>query len=112
MRPIHANLTVTEFKKPDGVYFTRINPIDGGTSSHGVNAAFIDGTSPSRTSVYRAPVENENEGDEEAPTTDGDGGDTPPENEEQPENPGDTTTTPEDGSTTTPEIPSTPTPNE
>ena len=54
MGPIHQNLTKTKFTVPDGVYFTKINLTDGGTSSYGSNAAFIEGTAPSRSS-YQAP---------------------------------------------------------
>ncbi len=59
MTPIHKNLTpVEKFTKPDGVYFTKINPVDGGTSSYGVNAAFIEGTYP-MTPIHKnlTPVE-------------------------------------------------------
>lgn len=51
MSRVHENLTYTEFKVPENVYFTKINLKDGGKSSGGSNAAFINGTGPSRTSV-------------------------------------------------------------
>lgn len=66
MTKIHANLTVTKFKVPDNVYFTKINPNDGGKSSSGSNAAFINGTAPNRIS---APVEEEKPEVEEKPET-------------------------------------------
>lgn len=95
MTPIHKNLTsVEKFTKPDGVYFTKINPIDGGTSSYGVSAAFIDGTSPQRASTQATPSQDK-EVEEEKPNTDEAGdGDNPPEedNTEEPEE----TTPPED----------------
>lgn len=95
MTPIHKNLTpVEKFTKPDGVYFTKINPVDGGTSSYGVNAAFIEGTYPQRATTQAPPVQN-NKPKEEQPNTDNAGdGDTPPEedNTETPEEP----TPPED----------------
>lgn len=83
MGPIHENLTVAKFTKPDGVYFAKINTTDGGTSSYGVSAAFIDGTSPSRASSYQVtqPQQNDVEEDESTPDNSGDGGNTPPEEE-------------------------------
>ncbi len=50
MNPVHENLEYKKFEKPDGVYMTGINPIDGGRASYGVMAAFLDGTSPDRYS--------------------------------------------------------------
>ena len=50
MNPIHQNLEYKKFVKPDGVYMTTINPIDGGRTSYGVLAAFLDGTAPERYS--------------------------------------------------------------
>lgn len=95
MTPIHKNLTPVEsFTKPEGVYFAKINPSDGGTSSYGVNAAFIEGTAPERASSQAPPVQ-EKEPAEEKPNTDGAGdGDNPPDedNTEKPEEP----TPPED----------------
>lgn len=95
MTPIHKNLTsVDKFTKPDGIYFTKINPVDGGTSSYGVTAAFIDGTSPTRASTQATPAQDQKE-DEEKPNTDDAGdGDNPPE-EDNTEIP-DETPTPED----------------
>ena len=99
MGPIHENLTSTEFNKPDGIYFTKINTTDGGTSSYGVSAAFIEGTSPSRASSYQAAPSQDNEPkDEELPTTDDAGdGDNPPEDEIQ--TPEEDITTPEEDTT-------------
>lgn len=83
MTPIHKNLTPVEsFAKPDGVYFTKINPVDGGTSSYGVSAAFIDGTYPRRATTQAPPVQ-QTEPEEEQPSTDDAGdGDNPPEEED------------------------------
>lgn len=50
MRGIHENLEYKEFPKPDNVYMTTINPMDGGRTSFGVQAAFINGTEPDRYS--------------------------------------------------------------
>lgn len=50
MNRIHQNLEYKTFTKPDNVYMTTINPIDGGRTSYGVLAAFIDGTAPDRYS--------------------------------------------------------------
>lgn len=50
MNSIHQNLEYKTFTKPDNVYMTTINPIDGGRTSYGVLAAFIDGTAPDRYS--------------------------------------------------------------
>ncbi len=96
MNKIHKNLVATEgFKVPDNIYFTKINLIDGGKSPSGSNAAFINGTAPSRyTSVSSKPKEEEKE--EETPS-ENEGNTTP--------DTGDTTTPPETdggGNTTTP----------
>ena len=98
MTPIHKNLTrVEKFTAPDGVYFTKINPIDGGTSSYGVSAAFIDGTYPSRVSTQAPPVQQQTE--EEEPATDNAGdGDNPPE-EDNTESPEETTPSEDTGQT-------------
>ncbi|WP_455539987.1 transglycosylase domain-containing protein [Terrisporobacter sp.] len=84
MRPIHENLTVTKFKKPDGVYFAKINPTDGGTSSYGVNAAFVEGTSPSRASSYQVTQPHHTQVEEETPDSDNNAGDgdNPPQEED------------------------------
>lgn len=81
MTPIHKNLTsLDKFTKPDGVYFTKINPIDGGTSSYGVSAAFIDGTYPRRATTQPPPVVQQPKPEENKPSTDNAGdGDNPPE---------------------------------
>ena len=80
MKPIHENLTVAKFTKPNGVYFAKINTTDGGTSSYGVSAAFVDGTSPSRASTYEISPNQVSTPDEEEPTTNESGdGDNPPE---------------------------------
>lgn len=50
MRRVHQNLEYKEFTKPESVYMTTINPVDGGRASYGVLAAFIDGTAPDRYS--------------------------------------------------------------
>lgn len=79
MRQVHENLTVTKFKVPDNVYFTRINLIDGGRTSGGSNAAFIEGTSPSRyTSYPSAPQKPKEEEKPETPETPDEGQETTP----------------------------------
>ena len=50
MNRIHQNLEYKTFTKPDNVYMTTINAIDGGRASYGVLAAFINGTAPDRYS--------------------------------------------------------------
>ena len=65
MKKVHANLVPAKFTQPDGVYFTKINLIDGGTSSSGVSAAFLDGTAPSRVSSQPTPQNNREEEEEE-----------------------------------------------
>lgn len=50
MNRIHQNLEYKTFTKPDNVYMTTVSPIDGGRTSYGVLAAFIDGTAPDRYS--------------------------------------------------------------
>jgi penicillin-binding protein 1A len=100
MTQVHENLKVTKFKQPDNIYFTGINLIDGGKSSGGSSAAFINGTAPSRyTSQSSAPQKPK---EEEIPVTPdaGDGTTIPPD-------PGDGTTPPPDagGGTTPPPDP-------
>lgn len=82
MGPIHQNLTKAEFIKPDGVYLTKINPIDGGTSSYGVTAAFIEGTSPKRATTQAPPVKDKNTKDDEKNNDDAGDGDNPPDDNE------------------------------
>lgn len=55
MKPIHQNLEVKKFPEPQGVYLTKINPVEGGRSAYGVLAAFLNGTSPDRYSSYGIP---------------------------------------------------------
>lgn len=89
MTPIHKNLTpIEKFTKPKGVYFTKINPIDGGTSSYGVNAAFIDGTYPQRATTQAPPVEDNDSEEEEINDDNAGDGDNPPDEDstETPEN--------------------------
>ncbi len=79
MRQVHENLTVTKFKVPDNVYFTRINLIDGGRTSGGSNAAFIEGTAPSRyTSYPSAPQKPKEEEKPETPENPDEGQETTP----------------------------------
>ena len=81
MNPIHENLADAEFTAPDGVYFNKINPNDGGTSSGGVSAAFVNGTYASGPSYSSYSAPNTTEDEEELPNTeDGADGDNPPEN--------------------------------
>ncbi|MBC5997529.1 penicillin-binding protein [Romboutsia ilealis] len=81
MKRVHANLTEAHFTAPDNVYFAKINLIDGGISSTGSSAAFINGTAPRRVSsqqVVKPPKE------EEAPEETPDNNDTssdPPDND-------------------------------
>lgn len=84
MSKVHKNLKVKDFDKPEGIYFTKINLRDGGSSFFGSNAAFIDGTSATR--VTTAPVESKHEDkpnrEDNTPTgdnggNDGDGDNTP-----------------------------------
>lgn len=50
MNRVHQNLEYKKFEKPDKVYMTTVSPLDGGKTSYGVLAAFIDGTAPDRYS--------------------------------------------------------------
>lgn len=50
MNRVHQNLEYKTFVKPDKVYMTMVSPTDGGKTSYGVLAAFIDGTAPDRYS--------------------------------------------------------------
>ena len=93
MKQVHANLVPAKFTQPDGVYFTKINLIDGGTSSSGVSAAFLDGTAPSRVSSQPTPQNNREEEEEENTdnnTNAGDGAEPPTPNDNT--NPPPTTT--------------------
>lgn len=118
MRPIHENLAVIDFDKPSGINFYKINLTDGGISTYGSNAAFVEGTSPTRTSaVQQAPVQNNTTTDDETPEEDTAGdGDTPPEEgttEDGTDNEG-TTPNPEappEGEETDTQDPNTPDPN-
>ena len=106
MKPIHQNLEVIDFEKPSGVTFYKINLNDGGLSSSGSNAAFVNGTSPTRTSTHRSTVPNNNattdEDTNDSPSA-GDGGNPPDNNggnggNTQPDNGG--TTQPDNGGAT------------
>ena len=92
MNDVHKNLQATKFKVPENVYFSKINLIDGGTSSGGSSAAFIKGTSPSRASSHysapQAPKQEESTTEQK-----------PNENQQQEQTPG--TTTPDNGGGTT-----------
>lgn len=116
MKPIHENLEVIDFEKPSGITFYKINLNDGGISNSGSNAAFVNGTSPTRTSTHRSTVPNNNattdEDTNDSPSA-GDGGN-PPDNNggnggtTTPDNGGNTTpdnggTTPDNGGNTTPD---------
>ncbi len=60
MSRVHKNLTRVEFKVPENIYFAKINLKDGGRSSGGSKAAFIEGTGPTKTSSYQyTPKESE-----------------------------------------------------
>ncbi len=54
MNKVHQNLEYKQFTKPENVYLTTINPVDGGRAAYGVLAAYIEGTAPDRYS-YVAP---------------------------------------------------------
>ena len=90
MKKVHANLVPAKFTQPDGVYFTKINLIDGGTSSSGVSAAFLDGTAPSRVSSQPTPQNNREEENTDNNTNAGDGAEPPTPNDNT--NPPPTTT--------------------
>ena len=55
MNKVHQNLEYKQFVKPDKVYMTTVNSVDGGKASYGVLAAFIDGTAPDRYSSPKTP---------------------------------------------------------
>lgn len=87
MKPIHENLEVIDFEKPSGIAFYKINLTDGGISNVGSNSAFVEGTSPTRTSSVQSvtPTQNADENTDEDPNANdaGDGdGDNPPEGNE------------------------------
>ncbi len=97
MNKVHKNLDKIEFKKPDNIYFTKINLYDGGKSSFGSSAAFIKGTYPSKgyTSYSNAKPQSSEE-EEETPSNPNSGdGATPPDNSDgsttPPNNSGDST---------------------
>ncbi|WP_270942013.1 transglycosylase domain-containing protein [Romboutsia lituseburensis] len=102
MRQVHENLDTVKFKVPENVYFAKINLIDGGRSSGGSSAAFVEGTAPSKYSSYRNPApkvekkpEEENKPEEgTTPTPPDGGGETTP---TPPDGGGGTTPTPPDG---------------
>lgn len=96
MGPIHQNLAKNaKFPVPDGVYFTKINLVDGGTSSYGSNAAFIEGTAPSISS-YQAPPTQETEEEEQDNSNESGDGSNPPEDESQTPGEGENQTPPTD----------------
>ena len=110
MKKVHANLTEAHFTPPDNIYFAKINLIDGGTSPTGSNAAFIDGTAPTRVSTQQVtkPPKEEEQVPEENPDNN-DAPSDPPDNDnnnngvvETPNPPnnteGGTTTPPNNGS--------------
>lgn len=81
MRSIHKNLEVVDFEVPSGVNFYKINILDGGTASGGSNAAFVNGTYPTRTSTLALPnsgIQTEEQSPQDE-TTGGDGNN-PPDN--------------------------------
>ena len=97
MNKVHKNLDKIEFKKPDNIYFTKINLYDGGKSSFGSSAAFIKGTYPSKGYTSYSNVKPQSsEEEEETPSNPNSGdGATPPDNSEDsttpPNNSGDST---------------------
>ena len=82
MSKVHGNLDKIEFKKPENIYFTKINLYDGGKSSSGSNAAFVSGTYPRKgyTSYSNNPAPSKKEEEEKPATPDAGDGDTPPDN--------------------------------
>ena len=97
MNKVHKNLDKIEFKKPDNIYFTKINLYDGGKSSFGSSAAFIKGTYPSKGYTSYSNIKPQSsEEEEETPSNPNSGdGATPPDNSEgsttPPNNSGDST---------------------
>ncbi|MGL5330818.1 MAG: transglycosylase domain-containing protein [Peptostreptococcaceae bacterium] len=89
MRRVHENLTEAHFKAPEGVYFTKINLVDGGKSPSGVSAAFINGTAPKRVSSYQPPPPPPKEEEPQEPEE-------PEEPEEETDNSGDVADPPTD----------------
>ncbi|MBU5335639.1 transglycosylase domain-containing protein [Intestinibacter bartlettii] len=119
MKPIHQNLEVIDFEKPSGISFYKINLTDGGLSNSGSNAAFVNGTSPTRTSSHTTTIQdNSNSQDENSSGSPSAGdGDNPPDNNSgnnggnndnggantTPDNGGNTTTPDNGGGATTPD---------
>ncbi|WP_122639240.1 transglycosylase domain-containing protein [Romboutsia sp. Marseille-P6047] len=95
MKKVHSGLTKASFTVPSNIYFSNINLIDGGTSSGGARAAFINGTSPRRVSSYQTQTNTQDEDVEEEPDNTDDTASDPPDNE------GGTTTPPSDTNTDT-----------
>ena len=95
MKKVHSGLTKASFTVPSNIYFSNINLIDGGTSSGGARAAFINGTSPRRVSSYQTQTNTRDEDVEEEPDNTDDTTTEPPDNE------GGTTTPPSDNNTDT-----------
>ena len=113
MNKVHKNLDKIKFKQPENIYFTKINLYDGGKSSLGSSAAFIDGTYPSKGyTSYANPETPKYKDEEEKPSNSDDkNDDTPQKNPDSiensptiPENPEGGNTAPPDnsGSNTTP----------
>ena len=109
MNKVHKNLDKIEFKKPDNIYFTKINLYDGGKSSFGSSAAFIKGTYPSKgyTSYSNVKPQSSEDNDEETPSNPDSGdGATPPDNSEDsttpPNNSGGSATPPDNSGGATP----------
>lgn len=76
MTRVHKNLEVKDFEVPDNIYFEKINLQDGGASSSGSKAAFIEGTSATRvTTMPSKPSSDKAEENTNNETTSGDGND-------------------------------------
>lgn len=117
MNKVHKNLDKIKFKQPENIYFTKINLYDGGKSSLGSSAAFIDGTYPSKGyTSYANPETPKYKDEEEKPSNSDDkNDDTPQKNPDSiensptiPENPEGGNTAPPDnsgGNTTPPDNP-------
>lgn len=105
MNKVHKNLDKIKFKQPENIYFTKINLYDGGKSSLGSSAAFIDGTYPSKGyTSYANPETPKYKDEEEKPSNSDDkNDDTPPKNPDSIENSPTIPENPEGGNTAPPD---------
>ena len=105
MNKVHKNLDKIKFKQPENIYFTKINLYDGGKSSLGSSAAFIDGTYPSKGyTSYANPETPKYKDEEEKPSNSDDkNDDTPQKNPDSIENSPTIPENPEGGNTAPPD---------